>query len=347
MSGTSAGRSITLLFTCVGRRVELLQAFRAAANRLNIDLRLIGTDSGGRAPGLACVDIAITTPRVSDPAYPAEVLKIVRENQVRALIPTIDPDLPVIAAQREALRELGCEPMIADPAIVHACGDKIRTFQFLRENRIDTPETFAPDQLPSSGARRFPYFLKPRGGSASIGAHKIDDERDLDYYLAKIRDPIVQEFVSGREFTLDVYVGLTGVPRCVVPRLRWETRGGEVVKGVVVKDREIMEAGRRVALALGPSTRGLITLQCMVTPERRICFIEINARFGGGAPLGIAAGADYPAWLLQELTGSTPQIAMDGFRDGLCMLRYDWSVFAPVDAANQPGRAIRSFPAFE
>jgi hypothetical protein len=64
--------------------------------------------------------------------------------------------------------------------------------------------------------------------------HKLDEPRDLEYFLSKARDPIVQEFVDGIEHTLDVYVGLTGEPRCVVPRRRWQTRGGEVSIGVTV-----------------------------------------------------------------------------------------------------------------
>jgi carbamoyl-phosphate synthase large subunit len=140
----------------------------------------------------------------------------------------------------------------------------------------------------------------------------------------------VQEFVAGLEHTLDVYVGLTGVPRCVVPRARWQVRGGEVCKGVVIKDHRIMEAGRKVVETLGRSLRGVVTLQCIVTADQRIRFIEINPRFGGGAPLGIAAGADYPAWLIQELRGETPEIEFDGFAHGLCMLRYDWSAFLPL-----------------
>lgn len=110
-----------------------------------------------------------------------------------------------------------------------------------------------------------------------------------------------------------------------------------------------MEAGRAVVERLGRSLRGLVTLQCIVTPQDRIRFIEINPRFGGGAPLGIAAGADYPAWLIQELLGQAPAIAFDGFRHGLCMSRYDWSVFLPLgnDLAQTPTRPLRPFPPFE
>ena len=109
-----------------------------------------------------------------------------------------------------------------------------------------------------------------------------------------------------------------------------------------------MDAGRHVVDSLGRSLRGLVTLQCIVTADRRIRFIEVNPRFGGGAPLAIAAGADFPTWLLQELRGEKPAIAFDGFRHGLCMLRYDWSTFVPLDEDLAPrlAKPLRGFPDF-
>ncbi|RMF80848.1 MAG: ATP-grasp domain-containing protein [Planctomycetota bacterium] len=239
--------------------------------------------------------------------------------------------------------------MIAEPAVILTCRDKIKTFEFLRAAGIDTPQTYTPQQIASAQDLHFPLFIKPRNGSASMSVRKLDDRDDLDYFLRKIDDPIVQEFVEGVEHTLDVYVGLTGRPRCVVPRARWQVRGGEVSKGVVVKDPKIMDAGRRVVEAMGDSVRGLVTLQCIVTQQGRIRFIEINPRFGGGAPLGVAAGADYPRWLLQELLGENPQIAFDGFEDGVCMLRYDWSAFIPLGASRKPrvSPSRQPFPDFD
>lgn len=344
---------ITILFTCVGRRVELLQAFRAAARRRGIRLRLVGTDGSVSAPALACVDEAALVPRIDHPEYVPRTLELAQRYAAAALIPTIDPDLPVISANRATFDAIGCRALVGDPDVIRICGNKDETAAFLRGHGFDTPETYTLDEVRRHQPQRFPYFIKPRAGSASVGAHRIDDAVDFDYYSQKIRDPVVQEFVDGQEFTLDVYVGLTGRPRCVVPRLRLQTRTGEVVKGVVVKDAVLMEAGRRVVEALGPSVRGLVTLQCIVPPAtgtvaRRIRFIEINARFGGGAPLAIAAGADFPGWLLEELRGGTPEIAFDGFRHGLSMLRYDWSAFVPwnADLMPQAGRSIHPFPEF-
>lgn len=349
MAAVNFTDSMKILFTCVGRRVELLQAFRAAARRLRIELRIIGTDVTPTAPGLICADERHLSAPISDPRYIDDLLHLVAQTGARALIPTIDTDLLALASRRAEFEALGCTPMISEPAVISICRDKVETHRFLQQSGIDTPATYLPDELRSLKPLTFPYFAKPRSGSASVRVARIEDEADLEYHVRKSADLIIQEYVEGAEHTLDVYVGLTGRPRCVVPRRRWQVRGGEVTKGVVVKDRDIMEAGRQVALALGASTRGLLTLQCIVTPERRIRFIEINPRFGGGAPMGIAAGADYPGWLLQELRGEQPQIEFDGFRHGLCMLRYDWSTFVQLgdDLAPRLADPLWAFPQYE
>ncbi len=340
-----ASQPVTVLFTCVGRRVELLQAFRSAARRLGLPLRLVGLDSDITAPALCCADDAVIVPRATDARYIPAVLDAVRQYQGGLLIPTTDTDLPVLSQHRAQIAAAGCTPLIAEAEIIQTCRDKLETYAHLRRHGIDTPETFTPDQIRAVASPRFPLFIKPRTGSASQWVHKIADAVDLDYYLRRVADPIIQEFVEGTEHTLDVYVGLSGVVRCVVPRARWQVRGGEVSKGVVVKDLEVMEAGRRLVETLGPSPRGVVTLQCIVTPQRRIRFIEINPRFGGGAPMAIAAGADFPAWLLQEFTGQAPRIDFDGFRHGLCMLRYDWSMFVPLDPDLKPRLAPPMSPA--
>ena len=77
-------------------------------------------------------------------------------------------------------------------------------------------------------------------------------------------------------------------------------------------------------LGAGP---GVITLQLFLTVGDRIQFIEINPRFGGGAPLSIKAGANFPQWILRELLGKKESIRFNRFKDGLIMLRYDGEVW--------------------
>lgn len=341
-------QSLTILFSCAGRRIELMQAFRAAARRLDVTLRVLAGDNQLTAPAMHCADEAFLMPRVSNPGYYPRLVEIIKHERVDVLLPTTDLDLLLISRHRDDLDALGCRALIARPEAIAICRDKFETSRFLQASGIDCPRTYSADQIRSLDKLPLPLFVKPVSGSASQRVHMIEEPLDLEYYLRKHTDLIIQEFIPGQEYTLDVYVGLQGEPRCVVPRARWQVRTGEVVKGVVVKDRRIMDAGRRVVEALGGDPRGLLTLQCIVTEQGRIAFIEINPRFGGGAPMGMAAGADYPGWLLQELLGQQPEIPFDGFQHGLCMLRYDWSVFLPLGEDPTPRREppLGRWPAF-
>jgi len=58
-----------------------------------------------------------------------------------------------------------------------------------------------------------------------------------------------------------------------------------------------------------------------------IRFTERNPRFGGGVPLAIREGADFPRWLIEEHLGRSPAIAPDGWEEDPVMLRYDAEVF--------------------
>ena len=75
---------------------------------------------------------------------------------------------------------------------------------------------------------------------------------------------------------------------------------------------------------------GVITLQSFLQTDGAIKFTEINPRFGGGAPLAIKAGANFPKWILQELAGQKPRIKFDAFKNGLTMLRYDAEVWLQI-----------------
>ena len=97
-------------------------------------------------------------------------------------------------------------------------------------------------------------------------------------------------------------------------------------KARVVKDRALIDVGRRVVEAIGECV-GVVTVQCIRSSRTRLSVIEVNPRVGGGSPLAIHAGADFPRWLMAERLGRRPRIGPDVYRDGVIMLRYDQSVF--------------------
>ncbi|HNS21874.1 MAG TPA: ATP-grasp domain-containing protein [Sedimentisphaerales bacterium] len=320
---------VAVLFTCIGRRVSLLESFRRAAGELGLRACFCGTDTTRWSPALQRCDRAFLVEPVTNARYIDQLLSIVRSHSVKLLVPTIDLDLLSLAENRKRFEDLGCRVLVSDPEVIDLCRDKRRTFGFLRKKGFDTPTTMSVRSALAADRRgelKWPCFLKRWDGSASLDNALVRDRKELQFFAKRIPNAICQEFVQGIEHTCDVYIDFDRRVQCVVPRRRIEVRAGEVSKSRVAKNPLMMDQARRVVELLGAGP-GVVTLQLFLTDAGRIKFTEVNPRFGGGVPLSIQAGADFPRWILQELTGQPPQIEFDGFADGLLMLRYDAEVW--------------------
>lgn len=327
MVGAGSGRrNVRIFFTCAGRRIELISAFLRAARGLSLRPEIHVADAETRFAAACVANRTHRVPPVHSPEYIPALLDITRRHKIDMLIPLIDSDLVGLSEARDQFSRLGCAAMISSPSVVKTCRDKLLTYQFLSSRGIDTPCTWTPRKALGLRKHRFPYFLKPRCGSASRGNFIIRNREDLKALVNRVPQAIVQEFIPGVEHTLDVYAGFDGQPRCVVPRERIEVRGGEVTKARTVRHPAIIDMGVRVVEALAECV-GLITIQLILTPDGHIRVIEINPRFGGGVPLAIHAGADFPRWLLAEWIGRRPRIRLDQFRADEIMLRYHQSFF--------------------
>ena len=341
IEGWSSKNPFRLLLSCAGRRVELMEAFRRAAHAMGLPLQVHAADASWLAPAMHRADRSHIVPPVSNPDYVPRLLQLVRRERIDMLVPLLDPELPVIAEARERFAAAGALAIISSPSVVATCRDKMRTYEFLAARGIDTPKTWMLREVLARRRHGSPYFMKPRCGSASKGNFQVGTLAELRAFAGWVADPIVQEYVPGTEHTLDVYTGFDGQPRCAVPRRRLEVRGGEVVKAVTVRNNRLVDVGFRVAASLR-ECRGVITIQLIVTPRGRVRVIEINPRFGGGVPLAIHAGADFPRWLLESALGRNPRIRRDHYRAGESMLRYDQSVFVPADSRLSGRRPRRS-----
>ena len=319
-------KRIVILFPCVGRRVVLVELFRRAVRRLGFEPVIVGTDSSETSPALQCCDRPYVVQPVARTGYANQTVDIVKQERVDLLVPTVDLDLPIWARLRGKLAGLGCTALISTPEVVNICQDKRETFRFLKKHGFDTPDTMDTAEVLALKRRRFPYFLKPWDGHAGRGNAVAHDKAELEFYVSRIPNCLVQEVISGQEITIDVLVDFKGDVRCVVPRERLEVRSGEVSKARTVKNLDIIREAKRLVETLGAMS-GIITIQCFLTEGGEIKIIEMNPRFGGGIPLSIKAGASFPRWILQFWLGKKPRIKLDGWRDNLLMLRYDEAVW--------------------
>ncbi|MCP4263932.1 MAG: ATP-grasp domain-containing protein [Planctomycetes bacterium] len=317
---------LNILFTCIGRRVSLLDCFRRAAGQLKLNASFFGTDTTELSPALQLCDESFLVKPTTHPGYIRQLLSIVNKNKVKLLVPTVDLDLKLLAINKSKFTSLGCQVLVSAPEVIDVCQDKRKTYRFLIKNGFDTPLTMSIRSALSKGKLNWPCFLKPWDGYAGRGNAVVNNRRELSFFAKRIPNAICQQFIKGTEYTCDVYIDFDLKVRCVVPRKRIEVRTGEVSKAQIIKNTKIMRQAAGLAETLGAGP-GVITLQLFLTSDGKIKFVEINPRFGGGAPLSIKAGANFPKWILQELTGKKQNIRFDGFKDNLIMLRYDSEVW--------------------
>ena len=177
--------------------------------------------------------------------------------------------------------------------------------------------------MPMLAALPEQVFVKPRSGSASQDTYRISRDH-LEGVLPLVPDPIVQEVLSGPEITIDALLDLAGRPIHFVPRRRIKTLGGESIQGVTLAHDVAFEGWIELVLKVSASLGaiGPLTLQAFLT-EAGPVLTEVNARFGGGFPLAMAAGGAYPSWLLDMVEGRAIEPRLGDYEPGLFMTRYN------------------------
>jgi carbamoyl-phosphate synthase large subunit len=315
---------INLLFTSVGRRVELLRAFRRAYSALGLEGNLVGIDVDPLAPGMQVVDKGYIVPPVHASGYVPTLEAVCRAEEIDLVLPLIDPDIRILAYARPMLAAIGVTVGAVSVSAADITADKWRTYQFFEALDLSTPQSWLPEQILETDPQ-YPLFIKPRGGSAGKDSFRVENRRELEFFLGYVPNPIVQKCIEGPEITTDVLCDLDGALLGVVSRQRIEVRSGEVAKGVTVSCQPVIDACIRIARdlpAIGP-----ITVQCLLQDDVPY-FTEINARLGGGIPLGIAAGFDVPLLLLSRCAGmplAPPPLG--SYETGLHITRFDESFF--------------------
>ena len=319
-------KRFNILLTAGSRRVPLVQSFRNALRTVGMPGAVIVTDVNPLSPAVHVADRSYRVPMATDESYTTELLTIVESEQVQLVVPTIDDELPVIAAARDDFRRAGavvaCSPV--ETALV--CNDKYATCVALRKAGVSAAQTYLPAQI--SEELPLPLFIKPRGGRGAVGAYPVRSYEELDFFMRYVEQPIVQEYLDGPEFTIDVLCDFNGQPLSIVPRERVVIRSGVIDRGRTVQDPRLIALAEAACAAL--QFAGPLNIQCRLRGDQPVIF-EINPSFSGGIPLTIQAGADFPAMLVKLALGRRVEPSIGTFKDDLWMTSFEQSFF--VDGA--------------
>jgi carbamoyl-phosphate synthase large subunit len=316
---SNGARATNVLLTCAGRRSFVIRAFKQALNNCG---RVLACDATAEAPALQIADKGFVVPSVEADNYVDALLTICRDQRVRLLIPALEPELPLLAMHRDRFLEIGTVPLVSSAEIVAICYDKLETAKFLERRGLIVPRTYvelgAARHALSRGEITFPLVVKPRWGVGSIGLAIAEDDQELDFafkttekqiacsFFAQVSAAaaegcvLIQEWLSGEEYGLDIVNDLNGRYVCTFAKRKLKMRAGQTDRAVTVKDKEIEKLGQLIGEQLGH----VGVLDCdLFASDEGYRVIDLNPRIGGGYPFSHVAGANVPSALVAWMNG--------------------------------------------
>jgi carbamoyl-phosphate synthase large subunit len=317
----------TILFSSAGRRVDLIKRFRRASLELGIDTRLLAMDCDETAPAAKYVDRFFKVPLVDHPDFESRVEEILNEESVTDIFPLIHPEIPFWAERKQ--KQSGSKPRIwvGSSEFVALARDKAATKQWLQEHDFTIPALVEAGEPGSEVTQRL--LIKPRYGCQSVGIRQLDTNDFWPSGNITAEEFVIESFIEGQEYTIDIFTDHQGEFMTAVPRKRIKIRGGEVIKAETVEDATLINTARSMVKQLRKSGHDVCGPFCVqgIMDEADVFHItEINARFGGGVPLSLQAGVMYPHMIIsgkqrKPWKAWTPGVVMHRFDDA----RYDRS----------------------
>jgi carbamoyl-phosphate synthase large subunit len=310
----------------------------AAMKSLRADgtLELLAADMDPWAAGLYLVPPAarVLVPPGSDPGFASALLGLCSDLRVRILLPTCDAELEPLAAARDDFAAAGTELLLAPSRALGLILDKLALARHCAGVvRVPRTEPFLAGV--DSGSWDYPVIVKPRRGSGSRGIVIVDSPAALSR-LDRSPDLMIQEYLPGEEYSIDVLADAGGRVLAAVPRVRERVDSGVSVAGRTVHDAELEQFGGRVAAATGLTY--VANVQCKRDRSGRPALLEVNPRVPGTLGLTIASGVDMPRIAVDSLLGR-PVPERVGFRD-LAVVRFLDEVFLELGDIMTPAGTV-------
>lgn len=326
----------SVLFCSVGRRNTLLKKFKESVN----GIRILAADCNPYAPALYFADQQFIVPRIHTAGYVDYILELCKKENVMAVTTLIDPEISVLAEAWDAFKQHNILPLFPKSETAKLCFDKFEMYKYLIRHNIDTILTYDTLEGFMTGLRNgdisFPVFIKPRCGSGSIGACRIDTLAVLREVITYSETPyIIQELIGGDDLGVDAYVDcISNKPVSMFLKKKIETKIGGGAKTISFKDEEAFCFVKQVLEKFefyGPIDIDLFYV------DGRYYLSEINPRFGGGYLHAYGAGVDFYKMILNNIDGKENADSIGHYYEKTIMMMYeDVVIKRPSELAAEP-----------
>lgn len=314
---------MNILILSSGTRNKIVQYFKKAVGENG---KVVCTDMSNLAPSIYEADKFYIVPRMTEPGYIEVIFDICKKEKINGVLSLIDPELSLLAKNEDKFAEVGTKVIGSPYELCEMSLDKYEMFKWLTnhgykcaKSYMDKEEFFADVEL---GKAKYPVFVKPARGSASIAISKVYDKETVELLFAHDEGLMIQEFLDGQEIGADVYIDMiSGEIISIFTKKKLLMRAGETDKAESFKDEKLMELIKQFVSEAG--YRGQIDIDVFdVNGEYYLS--EVNPRFGGGYPHAYESGADHMKLIVNNLEGNANNCVVgENYKIGTYMMKYN------------------------
>lgn len=277
------------------------------------------------APSIYLADKHYIVPRMTEPGYVEVILDICKSEKIEGVISLIDPELSLLAANKERFAEIGTMVIGSTYNLCEMSLDKYEMYKWLEKHEYNCAKSYMDKEKfyadVEAGKVTYPVFVKPARGSASIAISKVHDKETIEQLFEHNEGLMIQEFLDGQEIGADVYIDL--ISKNVVSiftKKKIKMRAGETDKAVSFKDEKLFELIKKFVGEAG--YEGQIDIDIFdINGEYYIS--EVNPRFGGGYPHAYECGADHISMIVNNLEGNVNQENVGNYQENVYMMKYN------------------------
>ena len=313
---------MNILILSAGTRNKVVQYFKKALANEGL---VIATDCSSIAPAIYDADKHYIVPRMTAPGYIDVILDICKKEKIGGVLSLIDPELSLLAANKERFEEIGTTVIGSSYELCERTLNKWDMFTWLEEHGYNCAKSYVDkDEFFSdvaAGRAKFPVFVKPVCGSASIAISKVYDKETLDLLFAHSDNLMIQEFLDGQEIGADCYIDMISKkPVSIFTKKKLVMRAGETDKAVSFKDERLFDIIKKFINDSGFT--GQIDIDIFdVGGEYYIS--EVNPRFGGGYPHAYECGCDHMTLIKNNLCGKENGACIGNYEENVYMMKYN------------------------
>ncbi len=321
-------KDLCVLVTAAGN-VYMPGTLACLRNNGERKIRLIGADMSDDATILQMCDAAYRVPRGTDPSYVDSLLEICEKEKVDILLPIMSAELNALSENRERFKRAGTQVSVSDIASLKIANDKLKLFNFMKENCLPCAEYYAVksiDELRKCavllGYPEKRVCVKATDGSGSRGFRILSENTSrlqtfmnekptagvitLDELLGILEEAdafpelIVMEYLPGAEYSVDLLADQGKVlVSCCRKSLRMEN--SIMLEAEIVDRPLITKLCGEITEKLGLD--GNIGFDIKERNDGTPVIMECNPRITSGVPYFMAAGVNLSYLCIKKLLG--------------------------------------------